>query len=127
MGDQIADADLVLDQTVVDDCMDIIKAHATGLDPEDEFQRVELLNLHRIIAILEETYDSLDEGMLARAARDLVGVGDSHVQTSRRQYQAAYLVKVLVHDKHVEELELIARCGHEGHEACVTAGACQTL
>ena len=95
-GDDIAAAELVLDQNVIDVSMDIIRAHASGLDPGDDFERVELQTLRRVIAILEETYDCLDEGMLARAARDLVGVGDSHVQTSRRQYQAAYLVKVLV-------------------------------
>ena len=87
---------LALDQDVLDVAVDALKECASHLDPNDDFQRVEYESLRRAVHVLEETSDALDEGVLARAARDLVGVTDAHAQSSRRQFQAAYLVKVLV-------------------------------
>eukprot|EP00971_Amphidinium_carterae_P000999 19730-Amphidinium_carterae.1 len=74
----------------------MIREHASSLNPQDEFEAPEWLELRRKVQILESLHAGLDDTAFARGARDLTGKGDAFVDCSQRQYQAVYLVKCLV-------------------------------
>ena len=57
------------DQSLVDKLLDIVKIHASQLDPEDEFEKVEFTEAQHMVTVLEQMFDALDETAFARSAQ----------------------------------------------------------
>ncbi|CAE7235205.1 unnamed protein product [Symbiodinium sp. CCMP2456] len=87
---------LDLSTSVLDSAIDMLQSYGSSvLQEANIFDNVEYDAVQRCVAAFQALLEGLDPSAFARSAREMTGKGNAFWKSSRRPYQAAFLVKAV--------------------------------